>query len=49
MAAPQPDPITAAQRHLVAYAKLYADTIWEVQQMRGADDDKVRTLLLLAR
>jgi hypothetical protein len=41
------DPITAAQRHLVVYAKLFADTIWEVQQMTAPDDEKVRGALLL--
>lgn len=29
------DPIGAAQASLVAYTKLVADTLWEVQQQRG--------------
>jgi hypothetical protein len=42
MAASGDDAIGAAQAHLAAYAKLVADTVWEVQQMRAEQPTRVR-------
>lgn len=38
------DVLGEAQEHLRVYAKAVADSIWEVQQMRRPDMERVRTL-----
>ena len=38
------DPIGALQEHVVLFSKTVADSIWEVQQMTGPNDQKARTV-----
>lgn len=40
---PAPDNIGIAHDHLIKFMKQYADTIWEIQQMKQLDMDKVCT------
>lgn len=41
MLANMPDDIGAAHQQMMRFFKLYADTIWEVQQMKQYDSQKV--------
>lgn len=40
---PSPDAIGTTHDQLIRFLKLYADTIWEVQQMRQLDTENVST------